>query len=83
VLVGAIALHRAWFGVVLVICYGAGMALTLVGIGLLLARLRGRFVNRMRPNGRVATALAALPLFTAALICVIGLVLAARGLSQA
>jgi ABC-type nickel/cobalt efflux system permease component RcnA len=83
VLVGAIALHRAWFGVVLVVCYGAGMALTLVGIGLLLSRLRGRFVNRIRPEGRFATALAALPLLTAALICVIGLALAARGLSQA
>ena len=34
VLIGAIALHRAWFGVVLVVFYGAGMAVTLVGIGL-------------------------------------------------
>lgn len=35
VLVGAAAIGQAWFGVVLVVAYGAGLALTLVLIGLL------------------------------------------------
>ena len=83
VLVGAIALHRAWFGVVLVVFYGAGMALTLVGIGLLLSRLRGRFVSRVQPGSAFARGFAVLPLLTASLICVIGAALAIRGLGQA
>ena len=37
VLLGAIALHRAWFGLILVIAYGVGMAATLTGAGLALA----------------------------------------------
>ena len=40
VLLGAIALGRAWFGVLLVIAYGAGMAATLTGASLLLIRAR-------------------------------------------
>ena len=82
VLVSAIVLHRAWFGVLLVAFYGAGMALTLVGIGLLLSRLRGRFMRRVQPGGTFARAFTVLPLVTAAVICLIGLVLAARGLWQ-
>src|SRR2546430_12709083 len=41
VLLGAMALGRAWFGVVLVIAYGLGMAATLTGAGILLLRARG------------------------------------------
>jgi ABC-type nickel/cobalt efflux system permease component RcnA len=80
VLIGAIALHRAWFGVVLVFFYGLGMALTLVGIGLLLSRLRGRFVRRIQPGSVVSRVFGVLPLATASLICVVGTVLAFRGL---
>jgi ABC-type nickel/cobalt efflux system permease component RcnA len=83
VLVGAIALHRAWFGVVLVVFYGAGMAVTLVSIGFLLSRLRGRFIRRVQPGSSLSRAFGTLPLLTAGLICVIGLVLAIRGLGQA
>ena len=83
VLVGAIALHRAWFGVVLVVFYGAGMAVTLVGIGLLLSRLRGRFIRRVQPGSLLSRAFSVLPVATALLICVIGTVLAFRGLGQA
>jgi nickel/cobalt exporter len=83
VLVGAIALHRAWFGVVLVVFYGAGMAATLVGIGFLLSRLRGRFIRRVQPASLLSRAFGTLPLLTAGLICVIGTVLAIRGLGQA
>ena len=38
VLLGAVALGRAWFGVLLVLAYGVGMAATLVGVGFLLDR---------------------------------------------
>jgi ABC-type nickel/cobalt efflux system permease component RcnA len=41
VLLGAMALGRAWFGVVLVAAYGAGLALMLLGAGMALVRLRG------------------------------------------
>jgi nickel/cobalt exporter len=40
VLLAALALGRAWFGVVLVTGYGVGMAITLLGAGLTLNRLR-------------------------------------------
>ncbi|MCW2548344.1 MAG: high-affinity nickel-transporter [Mycobacterium sp.] len=80
VLVGAIALHRAWFGVILVIFYGAGMALTLVGIGLLLSRLRGRFMHRLKAGSKFGRAFTILPFGTASLICIIGAYLAIAGL---
>jgi nickel/cobalt exporter len=80
VLVGAIALHRAWFGVILVVFYGAGMALTLVGIGLVLSRLRGRFMSRLTAGSRFGRAFTILPFGTALLICVIGSYLAIHGL---
>src|SRR5207302_10674041 len=62
VLLGALALHRAWFGVLLVLGYGVGMAIVLVGAGLLLVR-GGRLLARVgalrppsvaRVAGRVA-----------------------------
>ncbi len=47
VLLGAIALGRAWFGVLLVLVYGLGMAATLTGAGLLLLRARDALEHRM------------------------------------
>ena len=41
VLLAGIALHRTWLAIVLVVAYGAGMALTLCGAGLLVLRARG------------------------------------------
>lgn len=88
VLLGAIALHRAWFGVLLVVAYGAGMAATLSGAGLLLIRARAA-LDRRAAAGRVAGAEArrwrlaaltqALPPLTAAVIVVVGVFLAVRG----
>ena len=40
VLLAGIALHRTWLAIVLVVAYGAGMALTLCGAGLLVLRAR-------------------------------------------
>ncbi len=43
VLLGAIALGRTWFGILLIVAYGLGMAATLTAAGLLLLRLRARW----------------------------------------
>jgi hypothetical protein len=77
VLLGAVALGRTWFGILLVAGYGAGMAAALMGIGLLLARGR-RFLERrtVRP-GAMAIA-SRLPVLTAGLIIAVGLGLATR-----
>ena len=48
VLLGATAIGRAWFGALLVLAYGLGMAATLVAAGVLLARARRRFDLRAR-----------------------------------
>jgi len=88
VLLGAIALHRAWFGVLLVIAYGAGMAATLTGAGLLLVRARAALDRRAAAASlagagarrwRLATLTQTLPPLTAAVIVVVGLFLAVRG----
>jgi len=84
VLLGGIALGRAWFGVALVLAYGVGMATTLTGIGLLLARLRARMDRRLQlPAGSLlARAGRLLPAVTASVIVVVGLALAASGAAQ-
>ncbi|MFE3600036.1 nickel transporter [Streptomyces sp. NPDC059142] len=70
VLLGAVALSRTSFGVLLVVGYGLGMALTLTAAGLLLAGGGGRLaalgerrlpaLRRYTPYGAVLTALAVL-----------------------
>jgi nickel/cobalt transporter (NicO) family protein len=87
VLLGAIALGRAWFGVLLVVAYGAGMAVTLTGAGLLLVRARALLDRRASagagPRARLPFRLAplarALPLASAAAIIAVGLFLAIQG----
>jgi ABC-type nickel/cobalt efflux system permease component RcnA len=81
VLLGGIALGRAWFGVALVLAYGLGMAATLTGIGLLLARLQNRVDRRLRlPAGSVLTRLGRLlPTVSASVILLVGLAVAVRG----
>ncbi len=84
VLLGAIALGRAWFGVALVLAYGIGMAATLMATGLLLVRARGaldravaiRSWDRLAAWGRV------LPLVTASFVVIVGLFLAIRAATQ-
>jgi nickel/cobalt transporter (NicO) family protein len=77
VLLGAVALGRTWFGVLLVLGYGLGMAATLTAAGLLLVRLRGR-LERLDIQRRAARLSALLPLGTATLVLVVGLGMAAR-----
>ena len=82
VLLGAIALGRTVFGVLLVLGYGLGMAATLTAAGLLLLRLRDRLDRpSLRSRVKFAARLSAyLPVFTAALVITVGLALASRGL---
>ena len=79
VLLGGIAIGRAWFGVLLVLAYGIGMALALVGAGYLLHRVRFRVAERLESQtwARVS---AALPVVTSSLIVVGGLVIISRSL---
>ncbi len=82
VLLRAIALGRAWFGVLLVIAYGLGMATTLMAAGLLLVRARGALERRLhrlldRNGSRILNTV--LPFGTAIVIIVVGLVLAGQG----
>ncbi len=87
VLLGAIALKRAWFGVVLVVGYGVGMALTLTAAGLILVRARGILDRRAatatssRPS-RLAGLARAMPAVTATVIVAVGLFLAAQGATR-
>jgi ABC-type nickel/cobalt efflux system permease component RcnA len=77
VLLGATALGRAWFGVVLVVCYGIGMAITLTAAGLLLLRAQGVLDRRGWTLGRGRTLL---PVLTASVVIVVGLGLVTRGM---
>jgi nickel/cobalt exporter len=76
VLLGAAALGRAWYGVVLVLAYGIGLAAVLTGIGLALARWGERL--RAVGSGRFARLLThRMPTVTAAAILAVGLGMAA------
>lgn len=77
VLLGAIALHRAWFGVLLVVCYGLGMAMTLTLAGLLLVRGRS-WLDGRQPRTWSTRLARLLPVGTAGLITLVGLGLALR-----
>jgi ABC-type nickel/cobalt efflux system permease component RcnA len=83
VLLGAVGLGRTWFGVLLVLAYGFGMAAVLTAAGLLLIRVRDRWAGRVRLGPRLSrlsrlTLLA--PTGTAALVLLVGSALAARSL---
>ncbi len=80
VLLGAIALGRTWFGVLLVLGYGLGMAATLTLVGVLLVRLRDRFDRLPLPRlrQRLGRLRAVMPVLTATLVLVVGLGLAVR-----
>jgi ABC-type nickel/cobalt efflux system permease component RcnA len=75
VLLGAIALGRTGFGILLVLAYGLGMAATLTVAGLALLKVRDRMIGRFRMLTRFA---AAAPYATGGLVLVVGFGLAAR-----
>jgi len=79
VLLSATALGRAWFGVVLVVVYGLGMAITLTAAGLLLVRAQAAMDRRGLTNGRLRRVVRLVPVLTAAVVLLLGLVLVVRG----
>ncbi len=81
VLLSANALGRPLFGVLLVVAYGLGMAVTLTAAGLLLLRARAVLDRRGWTGGRAARWVRLLPLGTAAVVVLVGLGLVVRGLS--
>lgn len=79
VLLGAVALGRAWYGVLLVAAYGAGMALSLLGIGLLLTRMRDH-LERAPRAWMSHRAWRLLPLVTSSAVIVVGVGVATTAL---
>ncbi|HCT79849.1 MAG TPA: High-affinity nickel-transporter [Micromonosporaceae bacterium] len=75
VLLGAIALGRTGFGVLLVLAYGLGMAGTLTIAGLTLLKVRDRLHGRWQRLTRLAPAT---PYATGGLVLIVGIGLAAR-----
>ncbi|HEX7133087.1 MAG TPA: hypothetical protein VF228_10955 [Iamia sp.] len=85
VLLGAIAIDRAWFGLLLIVAYGGGLAAVLVGAGLLLERLRHRIAPLLARGSRprLATVAADLPIVTATLVVLGGAYLVVRAVTGA
>ncbi|MFI0937394.1 nickel transporter [Streptomyces sp. NPDC021020] len=80
VLLGSIALGRTAFGILLVVCYGLGMAATLAAAGLVLLRLRDRLpaLEGSRWHALTTWGSRLTPLGTALLIVAVGIGTALR-----
>ncbi|MFC9290348.1 nickel transporter, partial [Streptomyces sp. NPDC057052] len=88
VLVGAAALGHAWFGLLLVVAYGIGLALTLTAAGFAVVRLgagAARLLDRSpRRTGHPAVALVRrnLPLWSALVVVALGAGLVLKGVAS-
>ncbi len=71
ILVGSIAAGRPAYGMVLTIAFGIGMAVVLVGVGVLLVRARG-VIERWPRTDRLGPLFARLPVITALVFVVVG-----------
>jgi nickel/cobalt transporter (NicO) family protein len=78
VLLAAISLHRVAFGMLLVVAFSAGLALTITAIGLV-AVLARRTFSRLSFKGRLASAL---PAVSALVILAAGFVMTAHALPK-
>jgi ABC-type nickel/cobalt efflux system permease component RcnA len=77
VLLGSVAIGRAALGLVLIASFSAGLAASLVGVGVLALRARHAATGRL-PAGLMRLA----PVVSAGCIALLGLVLTGRGLLQ-
>ena len=77
VMLGAIALHRAAFGLALVVAFSLGLALTLTTIGVLVV-YAGRLMQRVPDRG--SRVVRWIPAFSAAVITALGIGLTIRAL---
>jgi nickel/cobalt transporter (NicO) family protein len=75
VLLGAVAQHQVALGLVLIVAFSAGLAATLVALGLAVVTASGRIARHVGATGRVATIA---PAVSAVAIVAVGLVLTAR-----
>jgi nickel/cobalt transporter (NicO) family protein len=75
VLLGAVAQHQVALGLVLIVAFSAGLAATLVALGLAVVTASGRITRRIDATGRVATIA---PAVSALAIVAVGLALTAR-----
>ena len=78
VLLAAITLHRVAFGMLLVVAFSAGLALTITGIGLAAVLARGAF-RRVSFDGRVVSLL---PTLSALVIVAAGLLMTLHALPR-
>ena len=78
VLLGAVAQGQIALGMILIVAFSLGLAATLVGLGLAVV-LAARSVSRLRPPGRL---ISALPTASALVIVVVGCVLTAHAVPQ-
>jgi ABC-type nickel/cobalt efflux system permease component RcnA len=78
VLLGAIAIGRVGFGLLLIIAFSVGLASVLTGIGILLVHTR-RFVQRIPSHNRLITTL---PVMSALIIAIAGIGITAEALIQ-
>lgn len=79
VLLAAISLHRVAFGLVLIVAFSAGLALTITGIGLFAVLARGAF-RRLSLEGRL---LSLLPAASALVILAAGVAMTLHSLPKA
>ena len=86
VLLSSVALGRLGFGLVLIVAFGVGMAVVLVTTGVLLVHA-GRLMLRFFPNDGPQTPIrrrlaAAVPMVSASLMTLLGIVATYQGLTQ-
>jgi nickel/cobalt transporter (NicO) family protein len=79
-LLGSLAAGRAGYGLVLVIAFGAGMAMVLAGIGLALV-YASRFIERLPRSSSLGRAWDMVPLVAALVVVIAGLYLTSQSLS--
>jgi ABC-type nickel/cobalt efflux system permease component RcnA len=79
ILLGSISIGRPGFGIVLTVAFGLGMAVVLVGIGLALVYARD-FVERMPLRGMSLRVTRGLPLVTAGVVLIAGVLITGQAL---
>jgi ABC-type nickel/cobalt efflux system permease component RcnA len=82
-LLAAVAAKKAWFGVLLVLGYGVGTALTLAAVGVLASRMTTRFDASLLKRPRLETLSRLLPVGVAGGVCLVGVGIMARTLGAA
>jgi ABC-type nickel/cobalt efflux system permease component RcnA len=78
VLLSAISLHRIGFGLVLIVAFSIGLAIVLVGIGLMMVYAR-RFMEGLNGNGKI---IQGLPLVSSFIISILGFLIAIQSLAS-